>query len=301
MARKSAILTAAILSATALPYVLIGALNRRAGRVETVFFVYAGGAKYMAAYRPAWVPPGLIWRPSPIGVLRHDTGQLGLVFAAPITETDFLDPANRAEFDLLLRRLSRIARLMHVAQVNLAGILPSVLQQRSAPPALPVRNTRPATVAAILRALGLLTEEEFNGAQVPVILLGGAGYIGRAVAQALRDQGRAHVTVDPAVGRGTLPRNLQDRPCILLDVARKGALASYLPALWPQAVVLNETFPEPSRRDREAAKQRGIRLFHLSGIPGTIWPALPGGYAHAIPCCAAPDAEVPAVRVLRLA
>ena len=288
---KSLALALAIASRTYLPYALLGVWNRAFGGWRSVFFCYAGSRNYIASYAAPMAVKLFRWVPSPIGVLTHN-GARGLVLAAPVTETEFLDPANARSFRRLQRRLRLIARLTGVEAVNLAGILPGVLRDDEI---LDLPDIR-ATVAAVVRAaVGELVRE------LPIILLGGAGHIGRPTGEALRADGLDVHVVDPRHGRQALPEALDGSPCLLVDVSRRGVIGDYIPQMWPALVVLNETFPRPASAHVDAMTAKGVEVYHLSGVAGSIYPPLPFGYENAVPCCAAHGVgDRPDVRIVRL-
>jgi hypothetical protein len=294
---KTAMLAFGVLSLSGVTYWLIGLWNRRRGTWASIFYCYAGSHDFIASY----ALPGTIglfrWIPSPIAVLRQG-GRLGLVLASPVTEAEFLDPANRADFQRLQRRLARIARLMHVDMINVAGILPGVLARHGE---LPVNDSRPHVVDAVTAAVERMLADHLPSDTRDVIVIGGAGYLGRHVTAALRERGhRCHV-VDPKAMTDALPESLRGRPCLLVDVARRGAIAQYIPQMWPGIVVLNEAFPCPSRRLVRQMAARGVKVFHLSGVAGSIIPPLPHGYENAVPCCAVHrPSKQPQVRIITL-
>jgi hypothetical protein len=220
------------------------------------------------------------------------------VLASPVTEGEFLDPANGAEFRRLQHRLARIARLMRVDAINLAGILPGVLANQGA---LIVNDSRPYVVRAVTAAVERMLDDHLPSGTRDVILIGGAGYVGRSVTAALRARGLCCHVVDPKLQTDALPDRLRGQPCLLVDIARQGVIARYVPQLWPGIVVLNETFPGPSRRLVRQMAARGVKVFHLSGVAGTIIPALSHGYEKAVPCCAVHEQSVqPEVRIVAL-
>ncbi len=295
---KAAIVVAGVISQTPLPYLLIGLWNRVFGGWRSVFFCYGGNAEYLERYAPRALIAAFRWRPCPIGVLRQGDGW-GLVLAAPMTEADFLDPANAAHFARFRRRIRRIARWLGVSQIHLAGILPSVLHRGGAE--FPVHDTREGVAQCVEAAVAWLVETRFGGAWPPVILLGGAGYVGSRVTALLRAGDREVFVVDPADGFLELP-DLGGAPALMLDISRARVLERYVDQLWPGMVVLNETFPEPPRRVQRAVAERGVDLYHLSGVAGRITPPLPFGYAGAVPCCARHDeSAAPEVVVIQLA
>ena len=86
-----------------------------------------------------------------------------------------------------------------------------------------------------------------------------------------------------------LPEELKGKAAILIDVSRRNVLQSYVDDMWSELVVLNETFPEPSKKIVSKLTSKSIRIFHLSGVAGSIFPSLPYGYKDSVPCCAIHD------------
>lgn len=268
---------------TGLPYRLIGLWNRRHRSWTSVFFCYAGSRNFINSYALPGIEGFFRWRPSPIGVMRQN-GEWGLVMASPMTEEDFLDPANAKAFGMLQYRLARTARILGVEVINVAGILPAVLKQSTE---MEVNDTRETVVQAVVSAVACMRRTYLEEGVNDVIVLGGAGRIGSGVVTALRQQGWICHIVDVAHGPAAFPNHLSHKPVLLLDIARKGAIADYIDGMWPQIIVLNEVFPCPSRHLVKRMAERGVRVFHLAGVAGKITPPLPHGYENAIPCCAA--------------
>ncbi len=277
----------AVISLTGLTYRVIGLWNRRRGSWTSVFFCYPGSRSFVTSYALPGVERFFRWRPTPIGIMRQN-GEWGLVVASSVTEDDFLDPANAEQFRLLQRRLAHIGAVMHVPTINVAGILPGVLKQTDG---LAVNDTRAIVVSAVISAVALMRQHHLVSHVTDVIVLGGAGRIGSGVVMALRDQGWTCHVIDVAHGATEFPEHLQGQPVLFLDIARKGAIADYIPKMWPELVVLNEVFPKPSRKLVKQMEERGVRVFHLAGVAGRITPPLPHGYETAIPCCAARPVE----------
>ena len=302
LAIRLAVLALAVLSLTRIPYLVIGLWSRVSGRgPRSVFFCYAGSREFVASYGLGRTADLFRWQPSPIGILSQG-GEWGIVLASPVTERDFLDPANRVLFGRLLDRISLIARLSGAREINLAGILPGAVAG-----AFPIkaRDGRPLVIRALTEAIATISATRFAGSRPPVILFGGAGRIGRALRQAPDMANSVVHVVDPADGASAslsdLRRELAAGPVLLVDLSRKGALAASADQLWPGCVVLNETFPRPSRALVARLAGRGVEVWHLSGLAGRVWPELPHGYEDAVPCCAAheagPDTQVRLVRL----
>lgn len=287
--RKLAVLFAGALALSWLLFLALGLWNRLRGGWRSVFFCYPGEASHVQRYAPP-----LIWRlfrffPMPIGVLSQ-AGQRGLVMAAPVTEDEMLDPANGRRFARLQRRLRRVAAVIGAAEVNLAGVLPGVVRGGGI---LDLPDRRDIVVGAVMAAARHLRDREFDGLWPAVILLGGAGYIGAPLTKALKADGAAPHVVDTKTGQARLPDLPRGTRALLIDVARRGALDAYLPQLSADMVVLNETFPMPSRARVADVLATGARYWHLAGVRGTVRPPLPAGYAGAVPCCAAHGLDDP--------
>lgn len=292
---KCVVACVAVFSLIGLPYVFLGVWNRVFGGWVLVFYCYAGSPKFVQSYGFPGLAQLFRWVPIPIGVLQQE-GRWGLVLASAATEDDFVDPAQQAAFLRLQRRIARIAAVTGAAHIHLAGILPSLIGGQSD---IQMAETRPQVVAAVTAAVGQVAAEHLPQGARDVIVLGGAGFIGRAVVQDLQEGGWTCHVVDPKRGAVTLPDDLRGRPVLLLDVARKGAIAPLIGQMWPGLVVLNEVFPAPSRRDVVAMQARGVTVLHLAGVRGRVMPPLPHGYEGAVPCCAARPCKGPPDVVIR--
>lgn len=303
LAIRVAVLVFAVLSLSRLPYAAVGLWSRVTGRgPRSVFYCYAGSRDFVASYGLGRTADLFRWQPSPIGLLWQG-GDWGIILASPVTEAEFLDPANAPAFHRLQQRISRIARLAGAREINLAGILPGAV---AGSPHMTARDSRPIVVGALKGAIAELVETRFGGISPPILLFGGAGRIGAALRIALgADHGALHV-IDPAEGKASagladLCVTLGGGPALLIDVSRRGALAASADRLWPGCVVLNETFPRPNRALVARLAERDVEVWHLSGLAGRAWPELPHGYEGAVPCCAAHEVGSAAqVRLVRL-
>jgi hypothetical protein len=135
--------------------------------------------------------------------------------------------------------------------------------------------------------------------QVPLIVLGGAGFIGRRLVAQYRAQGRVVYVVDPlGAAEDHWPSALTGQVVMVLNLTRKYALESYEPLMWAGMVLLNEVYPAPSSALVQALAARGVSSYHVVGVCGWAIPSFPASYAGAIPCCAAQAHGQPTV-VLR--
>ena len=122
--RRLAVVILSAMSRTWIPFVLIGALNRLAPTFVSVFFCYAGDARYADHYSYPWCRRFLLWFPSTIGIFRQG-GRWGLICAAPVIEAEFTDPKNALALGRLLQRMLRVKMLLGVDQLSFAGIYPT--------------------------------------------------------------------------------------------------------------------------------------------------------------------------------
>lgn len=51
-------------------------------------------------------------------------------------------------------------------------------------------------------------------------------------------------------------------------------------------MVLNETYPEPSRKSLVMLRKVGVKVYHIAGVKAKSFPAFPLAYENAISCCA---------------
>jgi hypothetical protein len=295
--RRIAIVVLSALCRTWAPFVLVGALNRIFPVFVSVFFCYAGNERYARHYCYGSSRNFLLWFPSAIGVFRQGK-KWGLVCAAPVTEAEFTDPKNSLELSLLLRRLRRIKIILGAERLSFAGILPTILQRRWPETISDLGCDH--TPEVVRRAVHQVARIHFRGRPHTVVLLGGAGRIGRAVQESLKTDGINSIVVDPA-GESSTFKDVDSTSMLLVDVSRHGVIQRYVPEIPNDAVVLNEVFPEPSREVLTELTNRNIITYHIAGIVADVYPSLPLGYKNALPCCAIHSSDMPEPVLKRIA
>jgi hypothetical protein len=287
------------LSRTWLPFVLVGAFNRVFPTFVSVFFCYAGNKRYATHYSYPACRRFLLWFPSTIGVFRQGQ-RWGLICAAPVTEAEFTDPKNALHLRRLLSRILRIKMLLGVDQLSLAGILPNVLRSHCLHH-VGSNVDRDRTAEIVRRAFHEVRREHFTNRHHKVVLLGGAGRIGREVRKRLEADGIHIVVIDSALPTMVAFRDLGTVSMILVDVSRHGVIQRYIRELPEGTVILNEVFPEPSRDVVKQMKSSNIVAYHIAGIRAEVYPSLPHGYRNAVPCCAIHSDEIGEVVLTRIA
>jgi len=125
----------------------------------------------------------------------------------------------------------------------------------------------------------------------PVIVLGGRGFIGRRVVSSLPKSIVYSVDIAGNNGQNVWPSHLQGKPVLLVNISLNSALGQYVPLLWPEVVVVNEVYPEPTPELALQLEIIGCHCYHIVGVKAGALPSFPGGYQGGIPCCAAWQSE----------
>lgn len=258
----------------------LGALNARTGLIESVFLAYPGSEKYALAYAYPWRVRIIRWNPYFCGFLLQDR-RLTVMFAIASHDDHFRDPGNTDELRRLVERVEKLRVLIGARQKTFAGVLPGILARHGILGDAPEGDI---TAALVIQAIDNLTPDSHE--TPPVIVLGGDGFVGRRLVSQLRARGSSVYSVDPVSG-GSWPAHLEGHSAIIVNVANRDALKGYLDRLWPEALVLNEVYPEPHPDVIDHLTQQGIALHHVVGVKARAFPPLPAAYAGAIPCCAA--------------
>lgn len=268
-------------------YILIGLLNRFIFRraIKNVFLLYPANDKYTLKYAYLWHARYYQWFPGLIGIMRQN-GSWGLYLAISAAEETLAKDAGR-NLRILVERMERIRNLVGAEQKSFAGIIPGLLRARGIVKE-PVE--REITATAVHRAIGQVKQIEKMPDDAALVVIGGQGFIGSRVVEYMRNDGFAgpihSVDLKDDMDFEQLVLTLKGRPTILLNVSKKGALAKYIPYLWPEVIVLNEVYPEPPLTEVAAIQEKGARCYHISGVEARAWPPFPRAYKGGIPCCA---------------
>ncbi len=285
--RRICIGLAALVSRSYVPYLILGLMNRLMRfPIRSSFLCYAGSARYARHYSSKWMENWFKWLPTPIAVFRQGRGW-GIVFATPMTEKDFMSPDNRKNLTGLLSRLEFINKLAGIEKLSLAGTLPSFLTKIGFSSDASEVLSKPVKV--IQQAVTHVVDVESLSPDVPVILLGGKGQLGSRLHDQLKSQRTNVYVVDIQDGGKQLPAELFGKCALMIDLSRSHVIKAYIDQMWSELIVINETFPEPTRGVVSALRRKGIKVYHISGVSGLVIPSLPFGYKNAVPCCAIHD------------
>jgi hypothetical protein len=286
---RSIVLSFSVLSQLHAFYWLIGKFNQRLGFINSVFVTYPANSDYLNYYCFDSMKETIKWKPTPLGIFRQGK-KWGLVIGVPMTEADFTNANHKTSFGKTLKKLDRIKSHLGVNELNMAGILPSHLAKRLGDSSLDINNQTAAQV--VYQSIIDLTL--VSGKTYPIILLGGMGSVGTYLQKNFSQSGSQEIyIVDPRCDNTTLPIQLKGKPAILVDIARKGILEQYVDEFWSDLIILNETYPEPSTQFISQLKSRyAMKIFHIGGVKGAMYPQLPYGYKDCVPCCAMHDQSV---------
>ncbi len=266
---------------------LVGRFNRRHGFLKTVFVAYPATEEYALEYVYPSHRHWMRWRPWPAGVFRQN-GKWGLMLVISSTEKDFI-PENRDNLQVLVEETEKFRRILGAENKTFAGVIPGVLSSLGL-----LKNPieREITVKALVEAEKTVRERLGLG-EVPIILLGGKGFIGAKLQEKLTGREVFLVDVNSHPGRANLedwPADIKGREALLVNLTRASTIELYVPFFWPELTLLNEAYPAPEREAREISAI-GASTFHLAGVRATSFPSFPKAYKGGIPCCAAWPSE----------
>lgn len=290
--RRLTVLVLCIIAGNPVSLALIGLLNRLNGNIHSVFLLYPADERYTKAYAFDWFARRYRWRPVLLGIFLQN-GRIGLTFGISATERDFHNSDNNEKLRQLNNQMERIRNLVGAERKSFAGILPSVLATR-----LDLRENlteNHITVAAVVKALYRLIQEKGLAPETPLVVLGARGFVGQELILALHDYPGRVYAIDQHNREefSNFAELLQGTPAIVVNLTKKAALKEYAGLFWPEAVVLNEVYPEPGKDELRLIAETGAECWHLVGVKGTAWPSFPRAYRGGIPCCASwlPTAE----------
>ncbi len=286
--RKILILLISLLVNNIIVLGVIGLLNRKFHFLETIFVAYGAVEDYALAYFYPWHMRFMKWNPWPVGFFRQNN-RWGIMFGITATEKDFYKDDdsihNNAELTYLVEKTEQLRLLLGAEQKTFAGILPGVLFARKIVTNTPeIDVTLKAVIDAEVKLRMLLGYPD----DTPLIILGGKGFLGRKLMQHL--EGRELYCVDADghnVNLNSWPKGIEGKKAILINVTRKTVINNYIHLFWPELVLLNETYPEPSKEELKGLNRKGCSAYHVVGVEAVSYPRLPRVYKGGIPCCAA--------------
>jgi len=280
-ARRTGIILLNLLFNNRLFYKTLGWLNKHLDFLSSVFVAYPASEEYAEAYFASALKPKIKWSPTPCALL-YQNGKWTLGFGISSSERDFRDPSNEENLRALVERTEYIRKTVKADHKTFAGILPGILHRREL---LEDATEAKVTVRVLLKAIKDVQGREDMSPGVPLIVLGGRGYIGSRLMQELP---KKHTySVDKSCPGDNWPNQLEGQNALLINVANRTALQQYLDRVWSGLTLLNEVYPEPQPRVIDAFTRLGNSVYHVVGVEAHAYPRFPKAYAGGIPCCAA--------------
>jgi len=275
---------------------LIGMVNKRVKLINSVFLMYPANDEYAMAYVFRSRLPKVEWNPWPVGLF-YQNGKFGVKFVISANNGQYRDPDNDQNMRHVVARMEYIRQLFCAERKTFAGILPGVLYFKRM-----IRETHEVevTVKAVLQAIERVRTDEGLPSDTPIIVLGGRGFIGRKVVVALPKESVYSVDIAGGNGRDDWPTHLKGQRVLLVNIALNSALDGYLDMLWPEMILLNEVYPEPSAETSHRLHKLGCHCYHIMGVKAAAFPLFPLAYRGGIPCCAAWPSQKMEVRLLRI-
>ena len=263
----------------------IGKLNKRWQFISTIFIMYPATDEYAEAYVHRNLQKIMRWEPYLVGFFVQN-GKVGLKFGISSNENAIRDKSNSTKLTKMVNYAAKVKSLVGAQQISFSGILPGVLNEQRI-----IRGSVEAkvTVEAVLRAEAALRTTLNLSDSTPLVVLGGSGFIGRRVCRRIADE---RLTIEDPANTSPPAKKIEwfkmykGKRIILLNLANENALNQFTPHLWPEIVILNEVYPEPSIFTINKIKNIGCSLYHIVGLKGVSFPKFPKAYKGGIPCCA---------------
>lgn len=263
---------------------LVGRLNRRFDFLASVFVAYPASADYASFYFSERALERAKWRPVLCAVMVQD-GKLTVGMGITATEEEIRHRGNDHNLAALREVAESIALDLGARHVTYSGILPGLMVRRNI---VPTAIEADVTATVVEAAMNQIADELGlpEPSELAVILLGANGFVGTALSERLA--GRPVYPLD--LGE-PWPDHLAGRPALLVNVANRQALLQHIDKLWPELVLVNEVYPEPTRDELRRLHTAGVRAFHVVGVRARCFPTMPKVYRGGIPCCAAWQAD----------
>jgi hypothetical protein len=269
-------------------YNIIGFVNTRKRVIKSVFVAYPATKEYSSKHIYGWYKVPTLWKPYIIGFSKQGR-YYTLLTAISSTEEDFKKIENEIFLKKMVERTENIRKAIKAEYKTFAGILPGLLFMKRI-----IRETPEAdvTVDTVLDAEKKIRIIENYPEDIPLIILGGKGFIGRRLIKKLSQSSKRQIFEVDINGydknnRSIWPDEIYGRKSILINVSRKNVLYNYIPLCWKEMILLNEVYPEPNKLECSQLKKMGIKAYHVVGVEASAFPKFPGSYKDGVPCCAA--------------
>ena len=253
--------------------------------IVSVFLLYPARKEYADALAYQWHQRRFRWQPGLIGLYRQGA-RYGMIFGIPNFEDEIRSECSAPYLFTLMARMEQVRACVGAQRKVFAGVLPSTFL-RNGIENEHLAEQRTLTARAVLTALDRVIEVHKLSDDVPIVVLGGQGYIASEVIRLCKRPSLTSIDVGQGQEFEDFAARQRDQRVVLINLTKSGALHEYVSKLWPGAIVLNEVYPEPTSNEIASMEQRGVTCYHIVGVSGQAWPPFPRAYKGGIPCCAA--------------
>ena len=257
---------------------LIGKFNSR-GWIKSVFLSYPANEEWERKYA-YWFRIGS-WKIRLSAFLRQN-GKIVPMFTVFVRDEEFFKKANEEKLKEMIQRMEKIRQLLRADEKTFAGILPGLLAKRKLVDKTPEADI---TASIVAEAIELVKRQAGVTGEIPIVVLGGKGFIGRRVTDKLMVLQKSGVYVVDLNDRDKWPEEKARK--IIINLARYDTIQLYYDALRPGDIVLNEAYPIPSPEVINKLKSLNCDCFHIVGVKATAFPRFIQGYEEGNPCCSA--------------
>ncbi len=259
---------------------LIGKFNERKW-IKSVFLSYPANYAYAREYAYKFRIGS--WKIRLTGFLRQN-GKIIIMFSIfVVEEKEFLKRDNKEKLEEVVRHMEKIRRLIRADEKTFAGILPGLLSKRKIIDKSPEADI---TASIVVEAVELVKKKIGVGEKIPIVVLGGRGFIGKMVVDKLKSVYKSDIYVVDLTGRNDKWPKREIRKMII-NVARHNTIGLYLDALREGDIILNEAYPGPPPEVINKIKSLNCDCFHIVGVEAITFPPFTQVYSGGIPCCAA--------------
>ena len=224
---------------------LIGRFNLR-GWIKSVFLSYPANEMYAKEY--AYKFRMGRWGIRLTGLLKQN-GKIILMFTVFVSESDLLEKKNKKRLEEIVRHIEKIRQLVHADNKAFAGILPGLLLKRKMIDKSPEADL---TALIVVEAVKLVKKRIGVDEEIPIVVLGGRGFIGKAVVDKLKSVQKSDIYVVDIAGHNKWPK--REIRKIIINVARHNTIGFYLNVLREEDIIINEAYPRPVFRDYKRDK-----------------------------------------------
>lgn len=224
-----------------------------------------------------------IWNPFFSGIIISEK-KISLMFSISPDGREIIRKSNQDKLLHLYQRLSQIATYLGLGNnprkaIRFAGIIPGILDRRG----ISVDSPE-AEISAELVVVGIkdLLQKKNLGSEIPLVILGAEGFVGKKVYQKIKDISNPVYAIDL---KNSWPGFSQ--PIVVVDVSLQTAIENYLRLIPRGSTLINEVYPPPNEKILDLFELKGINVYHLVGFQATAHPPFPYSYKGAVPFCAA--------------